>query len=38
MDDTYQKPEQGTVTSDKKTKNSVPTLYPDVEYVNRTEP
>lgn len=39
MDDSYQQPkQQGTESSDKKTKNSVPTVYPDVEFVNRTEP
>lgn len=37
-DDSYQKPEHGTVSSDPKTKNSAPTLYPEIEFVNRTEP
>lgn len=38
MDDSNKQPAQETaVTNDKKTKNTIPTIYPDIEYVNRTE-
>ena len=38
ISDTHKKDAASVETSDDKTKQTIPTLYPDIEFVNRTLP